>query len=100
MFTCDIRQMCMQVLVSKRHRDCQRILWRLSTDETVKEYQLNTLTFSVCSSPFLAQHTLIHLAELEARRFPKASDILKNDVCVDDIATDSDDLHQSSCSER
>lgn len=92
-FTCDIRQMYRQILVSKPHRDYQRILWRSSTNEPIKEYQLNTVTFGVCSSPFLAQRTLIHLAELESNRFPQASAVLKNDIYVDDIATGGDDLH-------
>ena len=51
-FTADIRQMYRQILVAPEYRDFQRILWWFSS--TVTEYQLNTVTYGVSSSPYLA----------------------------------------------
>lgn len=91
-FTCDIKQMFLQILIAEHHRDYQRILWRFSKDEPVQEYRLNTVTFGLASSPYLAQRTLIHLAELEQNRFPMAAAVIKRNVYVDDIAAGCDDI--------
>lgn len=91
-FTCDIKQMFRQILVSEEHRDYQRILWRFDQNEPIQEYRLNTVTFGMCSSPYLAQRTLIHLANVEEGRFPRAANVVRNNVYVDDIAAGCDDL--------
>ncbi|XP_064214101.1 uncharacterized protein LOC135266772 [Tribolium castaneum] len=86
-FTADIRQMYRQILILPEHRKFQKILWRNSPQEPVQEYQLNTVTYGVSSSPFLAICTLGELASLEKTRFPLASEVLVNDVYIDDIIT-------------
>ncbi|EFA02786.1 hypothetical protein TcasGA2_TC008524 [Tribolium castaneum] len=86
-FTADIRQMYRQILILPEHRKFQKILWRNSPQEPVQEYQLNTVTYGVSSSPFLAIRTLGELASLEKTRFPLASEVLVNDVYIDDIIT-------------
>ncbi|XP_018395413.1 PREDICTED: uncharacterized protein LOC108773930 [Cyphomyrmex costatus] len=64
--TGDIRQMYRQVLVHPDDRDYQRILWRFSQDEPVKEFRLNTVTYGQASSAYLAIKCIQMLAE-EAR---------------------------------
>lgn len=54
--TADIEKMYRQVLIHEEDRRYQRILWR--EDGRIKTYQLNTLTFGVSSSPFLAIRTI------------------------------------------
>ncbi|EFA13176.1 hypothetical protein TcasGA2_TC010310 [Tribolium castaneum] len=86
-FTADIRQMYRQILILPKHCKFQKILWRNSPQEPVQEYQLNTVTYGVSSSPFLAIRTLGELESLEKTRFPPASEVLVNDVYIDDIIT-------------
>lgn len=83
--TADIKQMYRNILVRESDRDFQRILWRSSPDEPLNEYRLRTVTFGVSSSPYLALRTIKQLALDEACRFKRASDVLLNEVFVDDI---------------
>ncbi|XP_036138376.1 uncharacterized protein LOC118644289 [Monomorium pharaonis] len=83
--TADIEKMYRQVLIHDDDRRFQRILWREKGE--IKTYQLNTLTFGVSSSPYLAIRTLHQLAEDEGHLYPNAAEILKNHMYVDDLLT-------------
>jgi hypothetical protein len=86
-FTADIRQMYRQILIFPKDRDFQRIIWRLSPDDALEEYVLNTVTYGISSAPFLAIRTLLQLADDEQGRFPGAAEIIHTDVYMDDIVT-------------
>ncbi|XP_044749748.1 uncharacterized protein LOC123310348 [Coccinella septempunctata] len=94
-FVADIKQMFRQILVSPKYRNYQRIFWRDSKDESVKEYTLNTVTFGVTCSPFLANRTIKQLAVDEGCNFPLVVSILKDDIYIDDILSGSDSLENS-----
>lgn len=96
-FICDIKQMYCQILVTPEHRRYQRMLWRFSRDERVKEYQLNRVTFGVKSAPYLALRTLKELAIQEQTNFPLASRVLMESVYVDDICACATDLPSALC---
>lgn len=51
-----------------------------------------TLTYDVSSSPFLANRVIKQLANGEGDNFPKAKQILLNDIYVDDRLFGADDL--------
>jgi hypothetical protein len=53
-FTADIEKMFRQINVIEVQRDHQRILWRSSPKETIKEYRLNTVTYGTAAASFLA----------------------------------------------
>lgn len=89
-FTADIKMMYRFIDICQEHRDFQRILWRFSPLDPVQEYRLCTVTFGVSSAPFLALRTLRQLAVDEAASFPLASQVLLNEVFVDDIVSGSD----------
>lgn len=63
--TGDVEKMYLQVLVRPEDRKYQRILWR-EEGNTVSTYELNTVTFGLAASPFLAVRSLHQLAEDEA----------------------------------
>lgn len=84
-FIADIKQMFRQILVQPSHRQFQRILWRFSPQDPLSHWQLNTVTFGMSCSPFLAMRTLNELAEVEQRRFPEASKLIKSQIYMDDI---------------
>ncbi|CAH2109138.1 unnamed protein product [Euphydryas editha] len=83
----DIMKMYRQILISKEDRDYQRILWRKSPKDPVKEYRLLTVTYGTSSAPFLAMRTLHQLADDEAVNFPQESAIIKSDIYMDDLMT-------------
>ncbi|XP_049866291.1 uncharacterized protein LOC126366990 [Pectinophora gossypiella] len=65
-----------------------------------EEYRLCTVTFGVASAPFLALRTIRQLAIDEANAFPLASQVLLNDVFVDDVVTGSDNLDDALALQR
>ena len=94
-FTTDIRQMYRNILVAEKHKDFQRIVWRFCPDEPLKEYRLNTVTYGVSSSPFLALRTIKELADTDGKSFPKAAQVLDKDIYVDDIPTGTPSIEEA-----
>ncbi|XP_066583634.1 uncharacterized protein [Prorops nasuta] len=90
--TADIEKMYRQVLVHKEDRKFQRILWR--QDGKIKTFELNTLTFGISSSPFLAIRTLERLADDEKETFPRAAEILRTHLYVDDLLTGGNTIEE------
>ncbi|XP_062526540.1 uncharacterized protein LOC134199505 [Bombyx mori] len=88
--TADIKQMYRNILVRESDKDFQRIVWRTSPEQTIRDYRLRTVTFGVKSSPYLALRTIKQLAQDEAERFKLASPVLLNDVFVDDVVSGED----------
>ncbi|XP_018403789.1 PREDICTED: uncharacterized protein LOC108780532 [Cyphomyrmex costatus] len=89
----DIEKMYRQVLVHQDDRIYQRILWR--QDGQIKTFQLNTLTFGVSSSPYLAIRTIQRLADDEHDEFPNAAEVLKNHLYVDDLLTGAETVEEA-----
>ncbi|XP_039309090.1 uncharacterized protein LOC105201565 [Solenopsis invicta] len=83
--TGDLEKMYRQVSVRDCDRDYQRILWRFSMDEPIKEYRLNTVTYGQASASYLAIRSVRQLAEEYEGSFPLAAKCVLNDMYVDDI---------------
>ncbi|XP_011174666.2 uncharacterized protein LOC105206911 [Solenopsis invicta] len=79
-----------QVQVHNDDRRYQRVIWR--RDGEIKTFQLNTLTFGVASSPFLAIRTIQKLAEDEQHLYPRAAEVLKSHLYVDDLLTGAETI--------
>lgn len=94
-FVADIKQMYRQILIKQDHRNFQRILWRFSPHDPIQDYKLNTVTYGVSSSPFLALRTLLQLSQDETQNFPRAAEILATDTYVDDIITGANTYEQA-----
>jgi len=90
--TADLQKMYRQILVHSNDRNCQRILWRFSLEEPVKEYQLNTVTYGQACAPYLSIRCLRQLAMEGSERYPLAAHALLNDTYVDDIITGADTI--------
>lgn len=84
----DIQQMYRQILISQQDIDYQRIMWRETPNEDIKEYRLLTVTYGTSCAPYLAIKTLHQLADDEREDFPEA-EILKTDLYMDDLMTGS-----------
>ncbi|XP_011865955.1 PREDICTED: uncharacterized protein LOC105560979 [Vollenhovia emeryi] len=85
--TADLKKMYRQILVHEADRDYQRILWRSSVGEPIREFRLNTVTYGLSCAPFLAVRCVRHLASNADDRLMQASQVLLNDLYVDDILT-------------
>lgn len=84
-FICDIRMMFRCIELDPTQRSLQNILWRDSPDHDIKCIQLNTVTYGLKSSSYLATRCLIELARRYRDKFPLASSILENNTYVDDV---------------
>lgn len=91
--TADIERMYCQVLLHEEDRKYQRILWR--RDDEIKTFQINTLTFGVSSSPYLAIRTVQKLADDEYHALPRASEIIKTHLYVHDLLTGADTVSEA-----
>lgn len=86
-FVADIKMMFRMTVIHPDDRRYQLILWREDESSPITVFELNTNTYGLRSSPFIAIRALLELAERERVRFPRASEVLTRDVFVDDICT-------------
>ncbi|KAJ8975408.1 hypothetical protein NQ317_018679 [Molorchus minor] len=76
--------------LNEKQRPLQRILWRDDPSQEVEVYNLNTVTFGLASSPFLAVRCVKQLALDFVGTNPKASEVLSRDFYVDDMLSGAD----------
>ena len=91
--TADISKMYRQFAIHKDDRKFQHILWRNNVNDRIQIYELNTVTYGMASSPFLAIRSLFHIAATYQTQYPIGSDVLKTDLYVDDLLTGSETIH-------
>lgn len=75
--------------MAKKHLKLQRILWRWNQEEPIKTYQLNTVTYGMASSSFLAIRCLQEAARVRSQDYPEAAEVIIKDFYVDDLLTGS-----------
>ncbi|XP_011876960.1 PREDICTED: uncharacterized protein LOC105567040, partial [Vollenhovia emeryi] len=90
--TADVAMMFRQILVDKKDRIYQRILWRRSPEEQVQTFELNTVTYGTACAPYLALKCLMQLAEEEGMDLPLAARSLREDCYMDDVLSGCDSL--------
>lgn len=91
----DIRMMFRQTVIHPEDRRFQLILWREHPDDPIVVYELNTNTYGLKSSPYIATRTLRELAERERVRFPRAAAVLERDLYVDDVCTGAQTVEEA-----
>lgn len=80
----DAEEMYRQVQVHVDDTSLQRVFFRFSADESIKLYQLSTVTYGLTSSSFLAIRALHQLAADEGVAYPEAAEaIIENFYVVD-----------------
>ncbi|XP_055589230.1 uncharacterized protein LOC129741514 [Uranotaenia lowii] len=81
----DIEKMYRMVNVHEKDQPLQRILWRESSEEPLRTYQLTTVTYGTSSAPYLATRCLLKCAEDGKSSHPDAAVIIKKNFYVDDM---------------
>ncbi|XP_063384763.1 uncharacterized protein LOC134670879 [Cydia fagiglandana] len=84
-FIADIVKMYRQIKVSDEDSEFQRILWRETPEENIKEYKMLRVTFGTSSAPYLAVKSLIQVAKDEGKDFPLAAERVKHEFYMDDL---------------
>ncbi|KAL0830137.1 hypothetical protein ABMA28_003594 [Loxostege sticticalis] len=91
-FSTDIRRMFRNILVDPAFSSLQNILWRDDPKEQIKCIRLDTVTYGLKSSSYLATRCLYELAIRFESLYPLASYVIKNNSYVDDILYANDCL--------
>ncbi|XP_049315834.1 uncharacterized protein LOC125779239 [Bactrocera dorsalis] len=91
-FNADIQKMYRQILVDPKHTRFQRILFRKSPEDTIEDFELQTVTFGINCAPYLAIRTLMKLADDIEETHPLAAKILRQEMYVDDVLAGTHDL--------
>lgn len=84
-FVTDIRHMFRAIQMNEKYRSLQNILWRDSPNKNIECIQLNTVTYGLKSSTYLATRCLAELADRHSEDLPIAAFILNNQTYVDDV---------------
>lgn len=80
----DVKKMFRQIQIIPEQWDLQRIFWRESISEPLKEYWLVTVIYGQASSPTNAVMVMHKGAETMQAQYPKAVEVIKNDFYMDD----------------
>lgn len=91
-FSADIEKMFRQIWVSDTDKKYQLIYWRWCSDEPIKSYALQTVTYGTASAPYLAVKCLEKISELEGAQFPKEAEVIRSDFYMDDLMSGGDCL--------
>ncbi|XP_049317674.1 uncharacterized protein LOC125780108 [Bactrocera dorsalis] len=91
-FNADIQKMYRQILVDPKHTRFQRILFRKSPEDTIEDFELQTVTFGINCAPYLAIRTLMKLADDIEETHPLAAKILRQEMYVDDVLAGTHNL--------
>lgn len=91
----DIRKMFKQIKLNDADLRYQKIFWRFSSDEPVREYVLVTVIFGYKSSPFLAARTMFELAQIFEQKYPLASRATRLERYVDDFMSGGDTIEDA-----
>ncbi|GFV39261.1 integrase catalytic domain-containing protein [Trichonephila clavipes] len=83
-FAADIEKMYRQILISDGDCKYQRIVWRATPSDSLKSFELQTITYGISCAPFLALRTLQQLYQDEEQNFPLAK-IARENIYIYDL---------------
>ena len=94
-FSADIPKMYRQILVDPTQTNLQRILWRRSPKDSVKTYELLTVTYGTSSASYLAIRSVRKVAEDSSETYPIASRVILNHFYVDDLLSGANSVEEA-----
>ncbi|PZC75621.1 hypothetical protein B5X24_HaOG205897, partial [Helicoverpa armigera] len=99
-YTADIEKFYREVRIQEQDQHLQRILWRDSEEDKIKEYQLCTVTYGTKAAPFLAMRTIKQLIYDDGAQYPLAAEILQSQLYVDDLLAGNYDIQQAKATQQ
>jgi len=79
-----------QILVDKKDRRFQYVLWRKTPLDPLRTFELNTVTYGAASAPFLAIRSMTYLADQYSDQFKFGAQAIKSLFYVDDFLSGAD----------
>ncbi|XP_062565473.1 uncharacterized protein LOC134227812 [Armigeres subalbatus] len=98
--TADVPKMFRQIGVQEADRKYQRIVWRDNSSQPMKIFELQTVTYGLASSPFLATMALKQLAIEHAEEYPLAAAAIEKCFYIDDALTGAQTLVEACLLQR
>ncbi|XP_049877966.1 uncharacterized protein LOC126375152 isoform X1 [Pectinophora gossypiella] len=92
MVTTDIRRMFRNININPAHKPLQNILWRNNLHEEIRCICLDTVTYGLKSSSYLATRCLLELANRFEHELPLASFVIRNCTYIDDVLYSNSNL--------
>ena len=83
----DIEKIYRQILVHEEDRKYQAIIWRFDSQDKMSVFRLNTVTYGLGPSSFLAIRSLIQLANDYQTEHSLAAAIVRNEMYSDNVLT-------------
>ncbi|XP_055615325.1 uncharacterized protein LOC129761616 [Toxorhynchites rutilus septentrionalis] len=91
----DIEKMYRQIRVHPDDACLQRILWRFTSSESIKVYELQTVTYGLSPSSFIATRVLQQLGVSYSDKFKLASYAAQEDFYMDDFLSGTDSVEKA-----
>ncbi|GFX99333.1 integrase catalytic domain-containing protein [Trichonephila clavipes] len=89
-FAADIEKMYRQILILDEDCKYQRIVWRATPSDSLKSFELQTITYGTSCAPFLALRTLQQLYQDDEQNFPLAAKIARENIYIDNLLSGAD----------
>lgn len=96
-FSADIAKMYRIIWIDEKDRDMQRILWRESPDQPIREYRLNTVTYGTTPASFMATQCLEIVARKIEGQYPEAAQLIREHFYMDDLIASGDNIDRVKC---
>lgn len=93
--TADVAKMYRQILIKNNQMALQRIVWRNHPSESIKTYDLFTLTYGTGPASFLATRVIEKLTRLEENQLPIGALIAYRDFYMDDLITGTNSIEEA-----
>ncbi|KAJ0169971.1 hypothetical protein K1T71_014577 [Dendrolimus kikuchii] len=93
--TSDIKMMFRMIKVHEDDKKYQLIFWRESPELPLQLFKLNTITYGLKSSPYLAIRSLRQLADDSELEYPDIAQVLRTSVYTDDILAGANNLKEA-----
>ncbi|GFT21590.1 uncharacterized protein TNCV_2365951 [Trichonephila clavipes] len=84
-FTPDVKMMYRMIFIHVSQQLLLRILGKESPEDTVKTFEIKTVTYGTVSAPFLATRILLQLSRDEEKNFHLAAPVLRDNFYIDDV---------------
>lgn len=85
-----------QILIHTEHTALQTILWRETSSEAIRLYELLTVMYGTKPASFIAVKCLHQLVEEKGAQLPMAVRVIKEDFYMDDLLTGANTVDELS----
>ncbi|XP_062557054.1 uncharacterized protein LOC134221904 [Armigeres subalbatus] len=91
----DVEKMYRQIRIHPEDTCLQRVFWRFDLSDPIEVYELQTVTYGLSPSSFLATRVIQKLAEDIGYRYEHAASKISKDFYMDDFISGADSIEQA-----